>query len=193
MTSRVPRPVLTSTGIAGGITGVAGVLGFLGFANAATSLSGAAQGIGAAIVGTVAIGSHLLAGLHAQGKVSPVDAFGNIIRAGDAIVHQFEPVAERLAPAELHSFETKVEAVFDDVTGHLEPIATSEVSTVGVDAAGPVTVDEPATTDTADTGDADSAAAAAVAESPAATPGGVEQTGPAVIPPPPPAAPPAGS
>lgn len=68
-----PRPVLTAAGIAGGITSLAGVLTWLGYVGPAADLSDRADTIGAVVVGVVAVGSHLLAGLHAQSKVTPVD------------------------------------------------------------------------------------------------------------------------
>ena len=66
-----PRPVLTSTGIAGLITSTAGVLAFLGYSAQASNLSSEATAIGATVIGAVTLGSHVLAGLHAQGKVTP--------------------------------------------------------------------------------------------------------------------------
>lgn len=67
-----PRPVLTSNAIAGGVTGLAGVLAFLGYANAATDLSGEAQGIGGAIAFLVPTLIHLVTGGVAQSKVTPL-------------------------------------------------------------------------------------------------------------------------
>jgi hypothetical protein len=69
-----PRPVLTSNGIAGGVLGIAAVLTFLGYANAATSLSGEAQGIGGAVVFLLPLLSHLTAGHIAQQKVTPLES-----------------------------------------------------------------------------------------------------------------------
>lgn len=69
-----PRPVLTAAGISGLITSLAGVLTWLGYVGPAADLSGRADAIGAVIVGAVALGSHLLAGLHGQSKVTPVDS-----------------------------------------------------------------------------------------------------------------------
>lgn len=66
-----PRPVLTSSGIAGLITSVAGVLAWLGYSDASTGLSAMTTTITAVAIGAVTLGSHLLAALHAQGKVTP--------------------------------------------------------------------------------------------------------------------------
>jgi hypothetical protein len=68
-----PRPVLTATGIAGLITSLAGVLGWLGYVAPAAELNDRASVIGSVVIGAVALGSHLLAGLHAQSKVTPVE------------------------------------------------------------------------------------------------------------------------
>lgn len=67
-----PRPVLTAAGISGLITSLAGVLTWLGYVAPAADLSARADVIGAIVVGAVTLGSHLLAGLHSQGKVTPV-------------------------------------------------------------------------------------------------------------------------
>lgn len=69
-----PRPVLTSAGIAGGITSLAGVLTFLGYDHASAHLSDSTSAITAVAIGVVGLGSHLLAALHGQGKVTPVTA-----------------------------------------------------------------------------------------------------------------------
>ena len=76
-----PQPVVTAGAVAGLVQTVAFVLGFLGYTAAETNLNAEATTIGAIIVGAVTIGAHLLAALHAKGKVtplsSPVDAHGN--------------------------------------------------------------------------------------------------------------------
>lgn len=69
-----PRPVLTANGVAGAVLGVAALLAFLGYANAATSLSGEAQGIGGAVVFLLPLLSHLTAGHVAQQKVTPLES-----------------------------------------------------------------------------------------------------------------------
>jgi hypothetical protein len=66
-----PRPVLTANGVAGAVHGIVLLLGFLGYANAATSLSGEAQGIGGAVAFLVPLAAHLLAGNAAQKQVTP--------------------------------------------------------------------------------------------------------------------------
>jgi hypothetical protein len=85
-----PRPVLTAAGISGLITSLAGVLTWLGYVGPAADLSNRAQTIGAIVVGAVAIGSHLLAALHAQGKVTPLeqpqDHDGTPLKRADQLV-----------------------------------------------------------------------------------------------------------
>jgi hypothetical protein len=68
-----PRPVMTAAGISGLVTSLAGVVAWLGYVAPAKDLSDRAGAIGAIVVGAVTLGSHLLAGLHAQSKVTPVD------------------------------------------------------------------------------------------------------------------------
>lgn len=82
-----PRPVVTAAGITGLVTSVAGILAFLGYANASAHISGAAQGIGAGVIGLLGLGSHLLASFHVQNQVTPLsdprDALGRSLKAVD--------------------------------------------------------------------------------------------------------------
>lgn len=66
-----PRPVLTAAGVAGAVTSIAGIIAFLGYSDVATHLTAEAQGLGSAVIAALGFGSHLLAALHAQGKVTP--------------------------------------------------------------------------------------------------------------------------
>ena len=66
-----PRPVLTSTAVAGLLTSVAGVLAFLGYDQASAHLSAATAALTSVVIAVVTLASHLLAGLHAQARVTP--------------------------------------------------------------------------------------------------------------------------
>jgi hypothetical protein len=69
-----PRPVMTAAGVSGLITSAAGVLTFLGYNDASAKLSAMATSITSVVIFVVVMGSHLLGGLHAQGKVTPMVA-----------------------------------------------------------------------------------------------------------------------
>lgn len=69
-----PRPVLTTAGVAGAVTSVAGILTWLGYSDAATHLSAESKTLVSLVIGAVTLASHLLAGLHAQAKVTPLEA-----------------------------------------------------------------------------------------------------------------------
>lgn len=99
-----PRPVLTSAGIAGAVHAVAVVLGFLGYTNAETSLDGETQTIVAIALFLVTAGAHVVAGLHAQQRVTPLDSPRD--NSGTTLV----PITDILTPDELAAAQAEDDA-----------------------------------------------------------------------------------
>lgn len=106
-----PRPVLTAVGISGLITSVAGVLTWLGYVGPAAHLSAMADTIGAIVVGAVTLGSHLLAGVSAQSKVTPVDR--PQANDGTPLVKQTFTAAVSSTPGEVTTVEDIPDAPAD--------------------------------------------------------------------------------
>lgn len=72
MTLSRPRPVINAASIAALIHALAVVLTFLGYDEASAHLDASTTTIVAVALGAFTVGAHLLAALHAQGKVTPL-------------------------------------------------------------------------------------------------------------------------